>query len=118
MGGLDDSNQAIARLICSGLARYEQGEAREQSVVLLLMALGVTHEESGGWWSSLRRSVKSDPSHASVRIAACQALGRLRAQEARDALTGLGKQADPAVKRAALHALELISGSPDASSHR
>jgi hypothetical protein len=118
LGGLDDSNQAIARLVCSGLAGYEQGETREQSVALLLMALGVTHEESGGWWSSLRRSVKSDPSHASVRVAACQALGRLRAQEARDALTSLGKQADPAVRRAALHALKQISGSPDASSHR
>jgi HEAT repeat protein len=118
LDGLDDSNEKTAQLICSRLAGYERGEARERSIALLLMTLGATREESGNWWSSLRRSVRGEPSHASVRVAACQALGRLRAQEAREALTALGEQADPSVRRAALHALELISGSPDASNER
>jgi hypothetical protein len=108
LSGLDDANEPTARLICSRLAGYEQGEARERAVALLRMALGGTQEESGGWLSSLRRAAASEPSHAAVRAAACQALGRLRAGEASEPLAHLAKQANPALKRAALHALEQI----------
>jgi hypothetical protein len=108
LSGLDDANESTARLICSRLAGYEQGEARERAVALLRTALGGTQEEGGGWLSSLRRAAASEPSHAAVRTAACQALGRLRAGEASEALAHLAKQANPALKRAALHALEQI----------
>ena len=107
-GGLNESNEETARLICSRLAGYEQGEARQRCVALLRMALGETQEKGGGWLSSLKRSVAGEPSHAAVRVAACQALGRLRAKEASEALGHLAKQATPALKRAALHALERI----------
>jgi hypothetical protein len=72
------------------------------------MALGETQEQSGGWLSLLKRSVTGEPSHAAVRVAACQALGRLRAKEASEVLGRLAKQATPALKRAALHAIERI----------
>jgi hypothetical protein len=108
LGGLSESNEGTARLICSRLAGYEQGEARQRCVALLRMALGETQEKGGGWLSSLKRSMAGEPSHAAVRVAACQALGRLRAKEAGEALGHLAKQATPALKRAALHALERI----------
>jgi len=108
LDGLDDSNEATARLICSRLAGYEQGKARERSVELLRTALGEIQEKTGGWLSSLKRSMAGEPSHPGVRVAACQALGRLRAKEAGEVLEQLSKQATPALKRAALHALERI----------
>ncbi len=104
--GLNEANEETARLICSRLAGYEQGEARQRCVALLRMALGETQEQSGGWLSLLKRSVAGEPSHAAVRVAACQALGRLRAKDASEVLGHLARQATPALKRAALHALE------------
>jgi hypothetical protein len=109
--GLNESNEGTARSICSRLAGYGQGEARQRCVALLRMALGETQEKGGGWLSSLKRSMAGEPGHAAVRVAACQALGRLRAKEASEALGHLAKQATPALKRAALHALERIRGS-------
>jgi HEAT repeat protein len=106
--GLNESNEGTARLICSRLAGYEHGEDRQRSVALLRMALGETQENSGRWLSLLKRSVAGEPSHPAVRLAACQALGRLRAKEASKALGHLAKQSTPALKRAALHALERI----------
>ncbi len=108
LGGLNEANEETARSICSRLAGYEQGEARQRCVALLRMALGETQEKSGGWLSSLKRSVAGEPSHLAVRVAACQALGRLGAKEASEALVHLAKQAPPALKRAALRALERI----------
>jgi hypothetical protein len=43
-----------------------------------------------------------------VKVAACQALGRLGAAEASEALERLSQHASPALKRAAQHALEDI----------
>jgi hypothetical protein len=108
LGGLNESNEETARTICSRLAGYGEGEARQRCVALLRMALGETQEKGGGWLSLLKRSVAGEPSHAAVRVAACQALGRLGATEASEALAHLAKQATPALKRAALHALERI----------
>jgi hypothetical protein len=107
-GGLYEANEETARLICSRLAGYEQGEARQRCVALLLMALGETQEKGGRLLSSLRRSMKGEPTDVAVRVAACQALGRLRAQEASEALGHLAEHTTPALKRAAQHALECI----------
>jgi hypothetical protein len=101
-------DEAMARMICFRLAAYEGGEAREQCVALLRVALGDAAEGSGRWWSSLKRAVSGDPKHVSVMVAACQALGRMRAAEASEALENVSRQANPTLKRAAEQALERI----------
>jgi HEAT repeat protein len=77
-------------------------------VALLRSALGDAGKASGGWWSSIKRSVTTESESVSVKVAACQALGRLGAAEASEALERLGEQPNPALKRAAQHALEDI----------
>jgi hypothetical protein len=104
----DESNEEMARLICSRLTAYDRGERRETCVALLLGALGDVGKEGDGWWSSLKRSVTTESEPVSVKIAACQALGRLRPAEAREALEHMSQHANPALKRAARHALECI----------
>jgi hypothetical protein len=104
----DESNEEMARLICSRLAAYDRGECRETCVALLVGALGGVGKEGGGLWSSLKRSVTTKSELVSVKVAACQALSRLRAAEAREALEHLSQHANPALKRAAQHALECI----------
>jgi hypothetical protein len=59
----------------------------------------------------LKRSVSGEPEHVPVRVAACQALGRLRAKEASEPLAHLARHGPPALKRAAQHALEHIRNS-------
>jgi hypothetical protein len=108
LGELDESDQHLACLICSLLGGHEQGETRQRCVALLRIALGETGEESGSWWSSLKRSVTRASEHLPVRVAACQALGHLRAAEASDALERASQQANPALRRAAQQALERI----------
>lgn len=104
----DESDEGMARLICSRLAAYDQGERRGASVALLLGALGDVGKASDGWWSSLKRSVTTESGCVPVKVAACQALGRLRAAEAREPLERASQHANPALKRAAQHALECI----------
>jgi len=104
----DESQQEMARLICSRLTAYDRGEQREICVALLRSALGDAGKASGGWWSSIKRSVTTESESVSVKVAACQALGRLGAAEASEALERLGEHPNPALKRAAQHALEDI----------
>jgi hypothetical protein len=104
----DESQQEMALLICSRLAIYERGKHRGTCVALLRSALGDVGKAGGGWWSSIKRSVASESELVPVKIAACQALGRLGAAEASEALEQLGRHANPALKRAAQHALEDI----------
>jgi hypothetical protein len=104
----DPADEATARLICFRLAGYARGEARERSVALLRIALGDAGEASGRWWSSLKRAVTGDSKHVSVLVAACQALGRLRAAEASGALENASRQTNPKLKHAAQQALERI----------
>jgi hypothetical protein len=104
----DESQEEMALLICSRLASYERGKHRATCVALLRAALGDPGKASGGWWSSIKRSVASESELVSVKVAACQALGRLGAAEASEALENLGGHANPALKRAAQHALEDI----------
>jgi hypothetical protein len=107
---LDETNVELARRVCAALAGYDAGEARTQSVALLLGVLGDAAPERGGWWAAVRRSVAGEPAHLPVRILACQALGRMRAREGVDALKRLAKHHDAALKQAALHALRRIEG--------
>jgi HEAT repeat protein len=104
----DESQQETARLVCSRLAGYDQGEHRATCVALLRGALGDAEKSSGSWWSSIKRSVSSESELVSVKVAACQALGRMGATEASEALEQLGRHANPTLKRAAQHALEEI----------
>jgi HEAT repeat protein len=104
----DESQQEVALLICSRLAGYERGEHRATCVALLRSVLGDPGKAGTGWWSSLKRSVASESEPVSVKAAACQALGRLGAAEASEALEHLSRHANPALKRAAEHALEDI----------
>jgi HEAT repeat protein len=104
----DESNEKLARLICSRLTSYDRGERRETCVALLLDALGDAGKESGGLWSSLKRSVTTESGFASIKVAACQALGRLRATEAREALEHVSQHPNPALKRAAQRALQCL----------
>jgi HEAT repeat protein len=109
LGEPDESHEELARLICSRLAGYDRGEPRETCVALLLSALGDLGKAGGGWWSSIKRSVTTAESEpVAVKVAACQALGRLRAAEATDALEHLSQHGNPTVKRAAQHALKEI----------
>ena len=55
-----------------------------------------------------KRSVTAESESVSVKVAACQALGRLGAAEASETLERLSQHASPALKRAAQHALESI----------
>jgi hypothetical protein len=111
LGGEDAMDEALARLVCSRLGACEDAGGRERCVELLLGALGDAGEEGGSWWSSLKRSVKGGAEQVSVRVAACQALGRLRAADAAEALQRVARESHPALKRAAQHALEQIRGS-------
>jgi len=105
----DDSDDERARLICSRLAAYTSGRGREPSVALLRSVLGDVEETRAGWWSSLKRSVRREESQrVGVKIAACQALGRLGAHEASDTLERLREHPSPALRRAAEHALQHI----------
>jgi HEAT repeat protein len=108
LGEPDESNEEMARRICSRLTAYGRGAHRQTCVALLRNALGDTGRESGGWWSSLKRSVTTDSEPVSVKVAACQALGRLGAAEASETLEDLSQHPNPALKRAAQHALECI----------
>jgi hypothetical protein len=108
LGEPDESDHEMARLICSRLTAYDRGEHRETCVALLCSALGDAVEEGKRWWSSLRRSVAADSESVSAKIAACQALGRLGATEASEAIGRLTQHPNPALKRAAQHALENI----------
>jgi HEAT repeat protein len=108
LGEPDESNQEMARRICSRLTAYGPGAHRETCVALLRSALGDTGRESGGWWSSLKRSVTTESEPVFVKVAVCQALGRLGAVEASEALEDLSQHPNPALKRAAQHALECI----------
>jgi hypothetical protein len=107
---LDEADEEMARRICSGLAGYDSGEARAKSVALLLAVLGYADTEESGWWSAVRRSVAGEPAHVPVKLAACQALGRMRATEGVNVLTHLGKERNPALKHAAARALKRIAG--------
>jgi HEAT repeat protein len=84
-------------------------------VALLRSVLGDTQEAQAGWWSSLKRSVKREESERiGVKVAACQSLGRLGAYEANQALEQLSRHPNPALRRAAEHALEHIrSAAPE-----
>lgn len=108
LGDLDAHGAEAGRLVCSGLAAYEGVEGRARAVALLRATLGELSEEGSGWWSSIKRTVKREATHVPVRVAACQALGRLRAAEASEALEGVRRQSNPTLKRAAEHALERI----------
>jgi hypothetical protein len=108
LGGPEESDEEMARLICSRLAAYDRGEHRATCVALLCGALGDAGEEDGSWWSSLKRFVKHDSAPLSVQVAACQALARLGAAEASETLERLSAHSKPALKRAAQHALESI----------
>jgi hypothetical protein len=105
---LDEDQEGMARRICAGLVGYDRGEGRARSVALLLSALGDTGEQGGGLLSSLRRSLAGEPTCLPVKIAACQALGRMGASEAADVLTQLSKHNHPALKQAAARALEQV----------
>jgi hypothetical protein len=98
----------MARRICAALAGYDRGEHRKRSVALLLAVLSEGPAKSGGLLSSLRRSLTEDSSCTPVKIAACHALGRLRAKEAVEVLERLGKEKHVGLKQAARHALEQI----------
>jgi hypothetical protein len=108
LGEPDESDQGMAHLICSRLTAYDRGEHRKTCVALLCSALGDAGKEGRRWWSSLKRSVTADSEFVSVKVAACQALARLCAAEASEALERLSQHANPALKRAARHALEGI----------
>jgi HEAT repeat protein len=102
----DESNEGLARQICSRLAACGERERRETCVELLLGALGDVEKGGGGLWSSIKRSVTTESGLVSVKIAACQALGHLRAAEAREALEHLSRHPNPTLKRAAQRALQ------------
>jgi hypothetical protein len=105
---LDEEHEGMALRICAALTGYDPGEERARRAALLLAALGDAGEQGGGLWSSLRRSLAGEPTFLPVKIAACQALGRIRASEAADVLTQLSKHNHPALKQAAARALEQI----------
>jgi hypothetical protein len=108
---LDDSLEGMARRICAALSGYGQGEHRKRSVALLLAVLAEGPAKGGGLLSSLRRSLADDSGCIPVKIAACHALGRLRAKEAAEVLERLTKEKHNALKQAARHALEQIEAS-------
>jgi len=105
---LDESLEGMARRICAALCGYDRGEHRKRSVALLLAVLADGPAKGGGLWSSLRRSLADDSGCIPVKIAACHALGRLRANEASEVLERLGEAKHAALKQAARHALDQI----------
>jgi hypothetical protein len=109
LSNLGEAYQEMAQRICCGLAGYERGEARAWSVALLLSVLRGVEPRGRGWWSAARRSLTEDPADLQLKIVACQALGRMGAGEAVEVLTRLAKK-NPALRRAAKHALEQIAG--------
>lgn len=88
---------------CTLLSGYQSGEGHDRAVDLLLDVLRDAPRR--GFWSRL--SGDQDGQEA-LRIAACQALGRLRAQRAVPQLSRLAEGKDKALKPAASHALRLI----------
>jgi hypothetical protein len=108
LSGLDDANEDLAGRICSALASYDSGASRTNSIAILLTPFEDIEQRQSSLLSSLRRSLVGEPAHLPVKIAACHALGRLRAREATDILRSLSKVKQPALKQAASHALERI----------
>jgi hypothetical protein len=109
LSNLDEADPDMAQRICSGVAGYESGDARTWSVALLLSVVEGPEPRGPGWWTAVRRSVTRDPAHLQLKIAACQALGRMGAGEAVEVLARLGNEKNPALRHAAKHALEQIA---------
>ncbi len=111
----EDGELEMARRICTGLAGYERGAARARSVELLLSVLRAAAPQGRGWLTALRRSLTVESGDLPVKAAACQALGRLRSNEAVEVLTRLRDQ-HPGLRQAAQHALAQIAGETQHSS--
>jgi hypothetical protein len=109
LSDLDEADPELAQRVCSGLTSYASGEARSWSIALLVSVLEGVESREGSWWSAFRRSVRRDPSHLQLRVAACQALGRMSAGEATEVLARLSREKNPALRNAARHALEQIA---------
>jgi len=93
---------------CSLLTGYQSGEGYDRAVELLIDVL--KDEPRRGFWSRLAGDQEGQEA---LRIAACQALGRLRARRAVPELSRLADGKDKALKPAASHALRLIQVVPD-----
>lgn len=97
----DDVN--AARQICHLLTTYQEGEGYEQAVDVLLEVL--RDEEKKGFWSLLKNNPEALDD---VKVAACQALGRLRAKRAVPVLSELSGGRNKTLRQSAAHALRFI----------
>lgn len=101
-------DEALVRRICGGLGGYAQGEGRDRAVALLGAVLVEARAQRSGLWSSFKRSVQGNSGDEARGVAACHALGKLRAREAREVLEDLARHGSPALQRAARHGIELL----------
>jgi HEAT repeat protein len=103
LGNLDEADRETGRQICTLLASYQAGEGYDQAVDLLLDIL--QDDDRKGLWSRL----KSDSEGRDfLKVAACQALGRLRARRAVSVLSKLSQGKNRALRLSAVQALRFI----------
>jgi len=105
--GLNASNEEEACRVCGLLKDYVDGPGHAQAVELLLNVLG-KEAQLKGVWSSLGKTLSGETPHEQVMVAACHALGRLRAHEASLTLRVLTKSRSDKLRQAASLALRRI----------
>lgn len=107
------SGPEAALQACGLLASYQSGEGHERAVDLLLAVL--KDEPRKGFWSRLAGQPLAQQT---LKAAACQALGRLRARRAVPELARLAEGGHKALKPAATLALRQIQIATDARGER
>ncbi|MGH9886733.1 MAG: hypothetical protein ACREBE_14475, partial [bacterium] len=99
-------DDAQIQQVCSLLSTYQAGEGHDLAVDLLLEVLQ-EQDQPKGFWSILNKGQDSDV----VKIAACQTLGRMRAQKAVRVLLKLTDSKSRTLKQTATQALRYIQQS-------
>lgn len=107
------SSPDAALQVCGLLASYQSGEGHERAVDLLLAVL--KDEPRKQFWSRL---AGQPAAHQSLKAAACQALGKLRARRAVPELAKLAEGGHKALKPAATLALRQIQIGTDPRAER
>jgi HEAT repeat protein len=111
--GLQPGESEAALQACGLLASYQSGEGYERAVDVLLAVL--KDEPRRGFWSRL---AGGPTAQHSLKVAACQTLGRLRARRAVPELARLAEGGPRTLKPAATLALRQIQVASDARGER